>query len=71
MIEKLPKPAPEEEDTNKPAEEKQPLESKVINSGHMPSKDAPAVKEQAPVRTHQKSRKSHKSKKHHHHVHHA
>lgn len=39
MIEKLPKPAPEEEDLNKPAEEKQPLEAKVINSGHMPSKD--------------------------------
>jgi len=42
-IESLPKPEPQEEDPNKPAEEKQPLEAKVINSGHMPNKDKPTT----------------------------
>lgn len=35
-IESLPKPEPQEEDPNQQAEDIQPLEAKVINSGYQP-----------------------------------
>ena len=43
-IEKLPKPEAEEQDPNKPDEEKQPLDDKSINSGWMPDKDGQVEK---------------------------